>query len=57
MRPLTKLDEWSAANVVEVFALADAYSADPEARGPEHHGDGHRREWELVSVPGRHGQA
>ena len=31
MRSLTKLDDWSAADVLEVFALADAYS---EGRGP-----------------------
>jgi ornithine carbamoyltransferase len=31
MRSLITLDEWSAADVLEVFALADAYS---EGRGP-----------------------
>jgi ornithine carbamoyltransferase len=31
MRSLTTLDDWSAADVLAVFALADAYS---EGRGP-----------------------
>jgi ornithine carbamoyltransferase len=35
MRSLIKLDEWSAADVLEVFALADAYS---EGRGPAKEG-------------------